>query len=300
MDTRLARSFRAVVDCGSFAKAAERMGYTQSTITVHMKQLEAELSVSLFEKIGRKMVLTEKGAEALEMINDLIAAEDRLLALDGLTESLSGTLRVDLPETVICFAMDKIIAEFRELAPDVTLCLRDRTCLQTSDNLRSGECDLGISYSFEWDPNDFVVEEIARTKAMVVIKSGTELEGFRKGTAIQTPFIIDEPDSRIRRSFETYLAKQGCELGETIELWSAAAIKMLVEHGIGFSIFPQFAIADSLAAGTLQHVPCAMDSMEFPLYLGRRKTHWMTPAANLFVELVKKHLPAIVSPIDRK
>lgn len=296
MDTRLVRSFRAVVECGTYAKAAARLGYTQSTITVHIKQLEAELGVALFERIGRKMALTEKGAEALEMASDLIAAEDRLLTLDGLAESLAGTLRVDVPETVICFAMDEIIAEFREAAPAVTLCLRDRTCLQVSENLRSGECDLGISYAFDWQPEDFVIEEVARTDATVVASASGEAPALDvAGLKIEIPFIVDEPDGAIRRAFERYLADRGCVVEEIIELWSSQAIRRLVELGMGFSVFPTFAVADDLSRGGLVKVGCAFESESVPLYLGHRKTHWMTPAANLFADLVRKHLPAAVS-----
>lgn len=295
MDTRLVRSLRAVVESGSYAKAADRLGYTQSTITAHMKQLESELGIALFERIGRNMVLTEKGAEALEMAHNLIAAEDRLLALNDFGENLTGTLRVDVAETVICFALDEVIADFRAAAPAVTLCLRDRTCLQVSENLRSGECDLGISYAFDWKPEDFVIEEIARTEVTVVEPSkGGRLSFKGPGLQVGTPFIIDEPDSAIRRAFESYLAEEGCTIEETIELWSSQAIRRLVELGMGFSVFPTFAIADGLSSGDLKRVPCAFEDTLFPLYLGYRKTHWMTPAAKLFSELAREHLPSAV------
>lgn len=294
MDTRLVRSFRAVVECGSYARAAERLGYTQSTITVHMRQLESELDIALFERIGRRMVLTEKGREALGMVDDLIAAEDRLLSLDGLGERLAGTLRVDVPETVICFALDAVIAEFRDKAPNVTLCLRDRTCFQVSENLRSGECDLGVSYAFDWQPEDFVIEELARAPVEVVTGASAVPLELRGGSTVDIPFIIDEPDSAIRRSFERHLSNSGCVLEEVIELWSSQAIRRLVELGTGFSVFPRFAIADGLADGSLRKVPCPFALETFPLYLGRRKTHWMTPAAELFAELLRKHLPAAV------
>lgn len=297
MDTRLVRSFRAVVECGSYARAAERLGYTQSTITVHMKQLESELGVALFERIGRRMVLTEKGGEALGMADDLIAAEDRLLALDGLGESLAGTLRVDVPETVICFALDAVIAEFREKAPNVTLCLRDRTCLQVSENLRNGECDLGVSYAFDWQPEDFAIEKLACTPVEVVTGASSAPLELRGGEVIGAPFIIDEPDSAIRRAFERHLADCGCVLEEVVELWSSQAIRRFVELGGGFSVFPRFAVVDGLADGGLRRVLCPFVLETFPLYLGRRKTHWMTPAAELFAELLRRHLPAAVSGV---
>ena len=59
MELRNLRAFQAVVDQGSYQRAAERLGYTQSTITVQIQQLEEELGVPLFERVGRRMALTE-------------------------------------------------------------------------------------------------------------------------------------------------------------------------------------------------------------------------------------------------
>ena len=81
MDIKCLRTFQAVVACGTYAKAADQLGYTQSTVTVHIKQLERDLGLPLFERIGRRMVLTQKGAEALAQAAEIIAAADRLAAL---------------------------------------------------------------------------------------------------------------------------------------------------------------------------------------------------------------------------
>ena len=136
MDIKCLRTFQAVVACGTYAKAADRLGYTQSTVTVHIKQLERDLGLPLFERIGRRMVLTQKGAEALAQAAEIIAAADRLAALGTEETALQGTLRVDLAETLLCYALDEVIAAFRERAPGVALRLRDRTCAQVSENLR--------------------------------------------------------------------------------------------------------------------------------------------------------------------
>ena len=78
MDIKCLRTFQAVVACGTYAKAADRLGYTQSTVTVHIKQLERDLGLPLFERIGRRMVLTQKGAEALAQAAEvhLVVARD--------------------------------------------------------------------------------------------------------------------------------------------------------------------------------------------------------------------------------
>ena len=106
MDIKCLRTFQAVVACGTYAKAADQLGYTQSTVTVHIKQLERDLGLPLFERIGRRMVLTQKGAEALAQAAEIIAAADRLAALGTEETALQGTLRVDAAETLLCYALD--------------------------------------------------------------------------------------------------------------------------------------------------------------------------------------------------
>ena len=92
MELRNLRAFQAVVDQGSYQKAAERLGYTQSTITVQIQQLEEELGVPLFERVGRRMALTEAGKRALPQARELLAAADRLLEC-GRTEGIPAGTR---------------------------------------------------------------------------------------------------------------------------------------------------------------------------------------------------------------
>ena len=63
MEIRNLETFIAVVEYGSFSRAAEILGYTQSTVTVHIKQLEDELGVLLFDRIGKKVLLTNEGKQ---------------------------------------------------------------------------------------------------------------------------------------------------------------------------------------------------------------------------------------------
>ncbi len=267
--------------CGTYAKAADRLGYTQSTVTVHIKQLERDLGLPLFERIGRRMVLTQKGAEALAQAAEIIAAADRLAALGTEETALQGTLRVDLAETLLCYALDEVIAAFRERAPGVALRLRDRTCAQVSENLRDGSCDLGLTYAFDWQPEDFSIEEVGQIRTTLVAAPGVSLPDFQSaGQLVGLPFIILEQTMNAR----------GVTLTETMELWSSQAIKRLVSMGMGFSVFPRFAVADELARGTFVEIPDPFGERTFPVYLGHRKTHWLTPTARLFCDLVREHL----------
>ena len=138
MELKNLRTFQAVVDQGSYQKAADRLGYTQSTITVQIQQLEEDLGVPLFERVGRRMALTEAGERVLPQARELLAAADRLLESQRAGRTLSGTLRVNLAETLLCYRMQPVIRAFRERAPQVRLVIRDCNCMQIPQGVRAG------------------------------------------------------------------------------------------------------------------------------------------------------------------
>lgn len=78
MDLRYLQTFKEIVREGSFSGAARKLSYTQSTITFHMDQLEKELDTMLFEKVGRRMVLTKAGEEFIPYVEEVLSALDKM------------------------------------------------------------------------------------------------------------------------------------------------------------------------------------------------------------------------------
>ncbi|MDE6456326.1 MAG: LysR family transcriptional regulator, partial [Dysosmobacter sp.] len=101
MELKNLRTFQTVVDQGSYGKAAERLGCAQSTITVQIQQLEEELGVPLFERVGRRMALTEAGERMLPQARELLAAADRILECGRTGRVPAGSLPVDMAETLL-------------------------------------------------------------------------------------------------------------------------------------------------------------------------------------------------------
>ena len=158
MELKNLRTFQTVVDQGSYQKAAERLGYTQSTITVQIQQLESALGVPLFERVGRRMVLTEAGERALPQARELLEAAERLLECGKTGSVPTGTLRVDMAETLLCYQMQPVIRAFRERAPQVRLIVRSCNCMQIPQGVRTGACDLGVGYDMDWNREALEVE----------------------------------------------------------------------------------------------------------------------------------------------
>lgn len=146
MDIKYMKTFKTILETGSFQKAAERLNYAQSTVTLQIQSLEQELSVKLFDKIGRKMQLTQAGQDLVPYIDAVLDAAQELDNYGKSKDQLSGTLRVAVPETLLTYKLQPVLREFREQAPDVRLSLDIPNCYVIQEQVKNGSVDLGIHY----------------------------------------------------------------------------------------------------------------------------------------------------------
>lgn len=291
MELKAIRTFQAVVDRGSYQKAAEYLGYTQSTVTVHIQQLEEELGVPLFQRSGRRMVLTQVGEQALTQARELLLAADRLSQLGREGREPSGVLRVDMAETLLCYRMQPVIRKFRKLAPQVRLIIRSRNCLDIAENVRSGACDLGVGYDMDWSRDVLEVESLGEYEVILLAAPGFSHPDFTSaGQRKPVSLVTDEPDSIFRRRLEEYLRSRDITLDATLELWSIETIKRCVMSDLGFTYLPRFAVRDELAGGRLIELPAPISGVRFPALCARHKKRWVTPAMELFMDLLRETL----------
>lgn len=291
MELKNLRTFQAVVDQGSYQRAAEVLGYTQSTVTVQIQQLEEELGVPLFQRVGRRMVLTQVGKSALAQARELLLAADRLSNLGQEGRAPTGTLRVDMAETLLCYRMQPVIQAFREQAPQVRLIIRSRNCLQIPENIRAGVCDLGLGYDMDWNREVLEVEPLGEYEIVLLAAPDFAHPDFTTpGQHKPVSFVTDEPDSIFRRQLERYLQERDITLDETIELWSIETIKRCVMSGLGFTFLPRFVAADALADGRLVELSAPISGIRAPVLCARHKKRWVTPAMELFLRLVREEL----------
>lgn len=291
MELKNLRTFQAVVDQGSYEKAARFLGYTQSTVSVQIQQLEAELGVPLFQRVGRRMVLTQVGEKALAQARDLLLAADRLSALGQEGRELTGTLRVDMAETLLCYQMQPVIRAFREQAPEVRLIIRNCNCMQIPENVRVGSCDLGVGYDMDWDREFLEVESLGEYEIVLLAAPGFVHSDFTTpGQHKPVSLVTDEPDSIFRRQLNAYLQQRNITLDATLELWSIETIKRCVMSDLGFTFLPRFAAREELAAGNLVELKAPISGIRDPALVARHKKRWVTPAMELFLGLLREQL----------
>ena len=289
MELKYLNTFKVIVEEGGFTRAAERLNYTQSTITFQIGQLEQALSAKLFERIGRKMVLTKAGERLIPYVDDVLNSVDRLQNFEEDLTSWKGDLKIGVGETLLSYKLPPILKAFHAKAPNARLFLRSMNCYDIRDELISGTLDMGVFYH---DVGGFGTSlEITplKTYTMALAASQSVKDRFpdfiTPDQKIPVPFIINEPNCIFRQIFEQYLREKSILLDHTIELWSIQTIKQLVQNDVGVTYLPRFAVEQELTQGTLTEIPTELSDAAITAVCGYHKNKWVSPLMKLFLEL---------------
>jgi DNA-binding transcriptional LysR family regulator len=289
MDLKYLNTFRAIVEEGSFSRAAERLSYTQSTITFQIGQLEQELSASLFEKIGRRMVLTGAGERLIPYVDEVLSSVYRLRCFEEDLKECPGDLRVGVGETLLCYHLPAILKEFHRQAPKARLFLRSMNCYDIRDELVGGSLDLGVFYEDVGGLGTSLITRPFGSYPVALVASPGVAARFSDFVTpdrkIPVPFIINEPNCIFRQMFEQYLREKSILLDHTIELWSIPTIKNLVASDVGVSFLPRFAVREELENGTLVEIPTEIANPRISAVCGHHKNKWLSPPMRLFLDL---------------
>lgn len=289
MELKYLTTFKTIVDEGSFTKAAERLNYTQSTITFQVGQLEQELSAKLFERIGRRMVLTKAGERLIPYVEDVLNSVDRLQNFEADLASLKGDLKIGVGETLLSYKIAPILKAFHEQAPNARLFLRSMNCYDIRDELIAGALDMGVFYHDIGGVGTNLVTKPLKAYKMALIASPTIKESFSDfitpNQKIPIPFLINEPNCIFRQIFEQYLREKSILMDHTIELWSIQTIKQLVQNDVGITYLPKFAVEQELKQGTLSEIPTELSDTTITAVCGYHKNKWVSPLMQLFLKL---------------
>ena len=300
MDIKNLYTFKTILEEGSFINAASTLGYTQSTITFQIRQLEEELGISLFEKIGRKMVLTQAGENIVPYVQDTIEAYEKMKNIGKDYSQICGELNIILSETIFCYKMQQVISEFHQLAPNIKLKMKALSCHITKQALIAGSADLGICYDESEVDARLSIKPLGNCKMVLVAsqqlvsKMGIDsLDFTKKDTSIATSFITDEPGGIFRKNFEDYIKLHHITLQPTIELWSTETIKSMVLADTGVAYLPQFVVQKELDSKTIVSLPHHISYEKIRAIYCYHKNKYVTPQMELLIKLLDKYVTGL-------
>jgi DNA-binding transcriptional LysR family regulator len=223
----------------NYTRAAEALHLTQPAVSRQMQALQRAVGLPLVEQLGRSLALTDAGRallrEAARLRGDLARAGE---VMDELRGGGVGRLRIGASTAPGLYLLPRALGRFLADRPRIELSFRLANTLEVEEALLGNELDLGF-VGGHLASADLAVEPLVEDEVLVYAARGHPLARARRvdpRRLVQEPFIMREPGSATRRSFETWLAGRGLRLERVIELACPEAGKRLVEAGLGLAL----------------------------------------------------------------
>jgi DNA-binding transcriptional LysR family regulator len=267
MELRHIYTFQAIVKEGSFLKAAEKLMYAQSTITLHIQQLEAELGVKLFIRQGKKVQLTEAGRSLQEQADSLVARAMSLQqTMFDLVAGEAGHVRIGVIEPTASLRLPQLLTPFCQERPRIRLTIEVGNTKTISQRVASGALDIGICsppaahLGLDFEP--LFVEQLA-----LLLPEQHPLasaESIRVQDLAKQRLLLSEEDCPYRETIENALLKRRTNPYSGLEIGSLETIKHAVQSGMGLAIIPQSAATPPPTRTRLR----AIDGLKLSLPIG--------------------------------
>lgn len=279
MELRHLITFKTIVNKNGFNKAAEHLGYAQSSITTHVKELEKELGRPLFDRLGKRVILTHFGEQYLPYANQIIELYEQSLTID---KEPQGDLTIGISESLTICRIPLILLEFKQKYPKVSLYVKSLENYDVTKSLQSGDIDLALVLENKnWTQEELYIEELVR-EIMVFISPHS------KGDTLNTALYSDLKCS-YKSVFDDYIISNELYIKDSIEFQSIEAIKQCVKNGLGVSLVPFFSVKEELKNGLFKGEKVSNQQNSLSTYLTYHKDKWLSPSITSMIELVQKH-----------
>jgi DNA-binding transcriptional LysR family regulator len=285
--------FSAAASHLSFARAAEELHLTHAAISLQIKQLEEVSDAALFDRIGKRVYLTDAGEVLLDHARQILRllneVDESLMAIKGLK---GGRVSVAVTTTAEYFAPG-LLAEFRKAHPDVRVRLLVDNREEVTRLLEDNEVDMAVmgrppanmdAEAVNFAPHPFVI--VCCADHPLAKRSGLTI-----GDIIEEPMIVREKGSGTRSAMEEFFHLRAIEPNIVMELGSNEAIKQAVIAGLGISFISQHTLGLELSTGHLAVLQVESAAVMRRWFIVRYKCKRMTPALAAFWDFVLKFAP---------
>jgi DNA-binding transcriptional LysR family regulator len=237
LDTDQLRSFLAIVDCGSFTRAAERVHKTQSAVSMHVRRLEEQLGCALFVKHGRGARLTAEGERLIEFARRIIQVEAGALAALS-RKGLRGAARLGIPDDYAESFLAEILARFNRRHPLVEVSVVCEASMDLAAQVAAGALELALVTDHE-GINGL---ELLREEPLVWVAA----ERFRLEEGAPIPLALGSATCIWRRATETALAGAPGLTRARFFSKNFTAIGTVVRAGLAATILPASMVGPGL------------------------------------------------------
>lgn len=301
MDIRQLRYFLTIVEEGSLSRAAAVLHVAQPSLSIHIRNMEADLGTALLFRSARGVVPTEAGVILLRHARAVLAqialAEEEIRRAEAEPE---GEVRLGLPATLGQILAVPLITAVHQTYPKIRLRISEAMSGFVLDWLEEARIDLALLYarplSSAIESHPLMEEELRFLGSASAQAKGLPPPGqpVSLATALGLPLILPGAGHGLRALIETAAQGEGLLTEPMIDVDSYSTIKALVAEGLGFSILPETAVAREAAAGILQIWPLGEPGLRRSVYLAHASDRPLGQAVRVVQDMAVRVLRELV------
>lgn len=296
MDVRNLKTFLKVSELNNFTKAALMLGYSQSAVTVQMQQLETELGLPLFDRIGKNIKLTQYGVNFVDYASKVIEAMERAENFAIESKQMKGTIHLGIVDSILNTVFISILPEFTHRFPNINISISVGSAREIEAKMRSNDLDIAYMLDYKVPRKEWV--RVREEKEPIIFVTNPDNALADKKTVrfeeiINEKLILMPIGEGYRYLFDDELAARNLYATPSIEIANTETILKLIKEANYVTMLPVFMVRDDIKKGTLKKInveDCEMSQWSQLTYL---KGKAITPLLQVFMDTLDELLPPV-------
>jgi DNA-binding transcriptional LysR family regulator len=281
--------FLTVARLLNFSEAARLLNYSQSTISDQIHSLEEHLGAKLFERIGRKVFLTEQGSTLIPFAEHMVRDAEELKNLFKNNEAVSGSITIGAAESLCAYWLPPLLKEYRLQYPQVQIAIKVGNCIEFPQWLQQNLIDVAFGLNDESEQQQLRQIELFRGETVFIASPDHDLSDRPvlepQHLAGQT-LLLPEGYLGYPMDLKTLLEKEQVQANTIMEFGSLESIKQCVKNGLGVSLLPKIAVAEELKRGELVALTWSGPSIPIQAEMLFHRHKWVSPALLALEQLI--------------
>lgn len=292
MEIRNLKTFLQIVETGSFTKAAEVLGYTQSTVSFQIKQLEDELECQLFERVGRSVTLTDMGKKLTKHALSISHELSDISQSFKMYSEPEGQVRIFSSDSICEKMMLLNYSNFYMTYPKIKLVFSTGNTDDMLQILSRNEADVVFTLDTHIYREEFVIAKESPVELHFVTSTASPLasqKNLKIEDLLEYPFLLTEKGMSYRKILDNKLAEKSLYKEPVLEAGRTDILCYCIERGNGVGFLPDFVSETYVREGRLKHLEVEGFELTIWKQLIYHRDKWMSGALNAFLEFVKEH-----------
>ncbi|HWJ80113.1 MAG TPA: LysR family transcriptional regulator [Niallia sp.] len=289
MEIKQLITFKHAAENLNFTQTAKKLNFAQSSVTAQIKTLEEEIGKPLFERLGKRLILTNAGEQFKNYAEKMIHLSEEAITIINGDDEISGTLTIGAQESQCTYRLPTILKAFKSTFPKVKLVFKPAHSDEMArKQLMEGILDVAFIMDQRKPEGSLRVEELMKEELKLVVSSNHPNSVFSMDTWQQETFLLTESGCSYRNILEEILNAHGIYPIDKIEFVSIEAIKQCVIAGLGVALLPEMVVKRELEEKRMKILQWDAALPNLYTQIAWHKDKYMSPSLNEFIKLTRK------------